>query len=86
MGGDEFLVFIPHGSEMDTKRFVRSFDRKLLELNRREDRSFQVSASVGAYFATLGEGASFEDCLHHSDKIMYRVKEKHRKARKALCQ
>ena len=86
MGGDEFLVFIPHGSEMDTKRFVRSFDRKLLDLNRREDRSFQVSASVGAYFATLGEGASFEDCLHHSDKIMYRVKEKHRKTRKALCQ
>ena len=86
MGGDEFLVFIPRSSEMDTKRFVRSFDRKLFDLNRREDRSFQVSASVGAYVTTLDEGASIEDCLHHSDKIMYQVKEKHRKARKALCQ
>ena len=86
MGGDEFLVFIPRSSEMDTKRFVRSFDRKLIDLNRREDRSFQVSASVGAYVTTLEEGASFEDCLHHSDKIMYQVKEKHRKTRKMQCQ
>jgi diguanylate cyclase (GGDEF)-like protein len=85
MGGDEFLVFIPRTSEMDTQRFVRSFERKLQELNRKEDRSFQVSASAGAYVTTLEEGAAFEDCLHHSDKIMYAVKEKHRQARKALC-
>ena len=85
MGGDEFLVFIPRTSEMDTQRFVRSFERTLQELNRKEDRSFQVSASAGAYVTTLEEGAAFEDCLHHSDKIMYAVKEKHRQARKALC-
>ncbi len=85
MGGDEFLVFIPRTSEMDTKRFVRSFERTLLELNRREDRSFEVSASYGAYVTSLEDGMTFEDCLHHSDKMMYQVKEKHREARKLQC-
>ncbi len=85
MGGDEFLVFIPRTSEMDTKRFVRSFERTLQELNRREDRSFEVSASCGAYVTSLEDGMTFEDCLHHSDKMMYQVKEKHREARKLRC-
>ena len=84
MGGDEFLVFIPRTSESDTRRFVRAFERKLQDMNRKEDRSFSVSASAGAYFTVLGEGAAFEDCLHHSDQVMYRVKEKRRKVRKQL--
>ena len=85
MGGDEFLVFLPRTSEMDTKRFVVAFEQKLRELNRREERSFEVNASCGAYVTSLEDGMTFEDCLHHSDRMMYQVKEKRREARKLQC-
>ena len=82
LGGDEFLAFIPRISDSATLETVRRFDDTLNELNRKEDCSFQVEASRGAFTARLNAGTTLEECIHGSDQALYMNKEAHHEMRR----
>ena len=82
MGGDEFLVVLPGAEERQADVFARRFDKELSAINRRENRSFQVEASMGIYPAKLDGMSTLEQCIRMSDEAMYKVKAEHHAARK----
>ena len=82
MGGDEFLVFIPNINREKTDRILERFGQAMKERNEREQRSFSVWASCGAVVIRLEEGMTFEDCMHRSDQMMYKIKEERHAQRK----
>lgn len=75
IGGDEFLVFLPEAGDGEPEALVRSFNAALDELNRQEDRSFQVTASAGYQVKRLEALDTIEHCIQLSDRQLYRVKE-----------
>ena len=82
MGGDEFLVVLPGAEKRQADAFARRFDKELSEINKRENRSFQVEASMGIYLAKLDGMSTLEQCIRMSDEAMYKVKAEHHAARK----
>ena len=82
MGGDEFLVVLPGAEKRQADVFARRFDKELSTINRRENRSFQVEASMGIYLAKLDGMSTLEQCIRMSDEAMYKVKAEHHAARK----
>ena len=82
MGGDEFLVVLPGAEKRQADVFARRFDKELSAINRRENRSFQVEASMGIYLAKLDGVSTLEQCIRMSDEAMYKVKAEHHAARK----
>ena len=82
MGGDEFLVVLPGAEKRQADVFARRFDKELSAINRRENRSFQVEASMGIYLAKLDGASTLEQCIRMSDEAMYKVKAEHHAARK----
>lgn len=89
MGGDEYLVFIPHCDLDGSLMFQRKLYKFLEEKNRQM--SFPVGASVGARVMTLHKGADISRCVRESDEAMYAEKvrrhaELMRLARSLRCQ
>ncbi len=74
-GGDEFVVFLKRAGGGEAEAFVKAFESELERLNNEEDRSFNVSASVGFVVKNLGENDTIEACIQASDRVMYRKKE-----------
>ena len=82
MGGDEFLTVLPGARKNAAEEYIRRFEEKLEEINRREKRSFRVEASTGYAVMRLNEMDTLEQCIRMSDEAMYKVKEEHHAARK----
>ena len=82
MGGDEFLAVLPRARQTSADRFMDDFQRTLRELNRIEDRAFDVHASCGAVVFRLNNLSTIEECLQKSDEELYRQKEIHHTTRK----
>jgi diguanylate cyclase (GGDEF)-like protein len=82
MGGDEFLAVLPRARRTSADRFMDDFQRTLRELNRIEDRAFDVHASCGAVVFRLNNLSTIEECLQKSDEELYRQKEIHHTTRK----
>jgi diguanylate cyclase (GGDEF)-like protein len=81
IGGDEFVVFLPEAGDGGAERFVRRFERALVQLNGEEQRAFPVTASAGFAVKRLGALDTIEKCMQASDHEMYRVKVARRTAR-----
>lgn len=82
MGGDEFLTVIPGADASKADAFIRKYEKDLDALNRHENRSFRVEASVGSFVIRLDEMMTLEHCIRMSDEAMYKVKEQHHAERK----
>lgn len=74
IGGDEYLVFIPHCDEGGAELFRQKLQAHLQETNKQ--RSFSVGASVGARVIRLKEDTSVNQCIRESDLAMYVEKER----------
>ena len=82
VGGDEFLAVLPRANQQAADRFMKDFQKELKQLNKQEDRAFNVEASCGAVVFKLDSYSTIEECVQKSDEAMYLVKEKHHKHRK----
>ena len=56
---------------------MQEFHKGLLNLNRQEDRAFNVGASCGAMVFRLNSLSTIEECVQKSDEEMYREKDQH---------
>ena len=81
MGGDEFLTVLPGTNRQKADSYIRRFEKELSDINKRENRSFQVEASHGTYVVQLDEMTTLEQCIRMSDEAMYEEKEGRRAAR-----
>lgn len=81
VGGDEFLAVLPRANQQDAERFMNAFRRELQQLNKQEDRAFNVEASCGAAVFRLDTFTTIEECVQKSDNAMYLEKEKNHKQR-----
>ena len=54
---------------------MAEFERKLMELNRKENRAFNVEASSGAVVRRLDTMSTIEELIRESDEVMYRSKD-----------
>ncbi len=77
VGGDEFLAVLPRATNQIADRFMQEFQKELMNLNRQEDRSFDVGASCGAMVFRLNSLSTIEECVQKSDEEMYREKDQH---------
>lgn len=74
IGGDEFVVFLPHAGGGAPKAFVRAFAEALDRLNAEEARAFTVTASAGYAVKRLSQTDTIEGRIQASDRQMYRIK------------
>lgn len=72
IGGDEYLVFIPHCDESGAALFKGRLQEHLEAGNRQ--RAFSVGASVGAKIIRLHPGKEITQCIRESDEAMYAEK------------
>ena len=70
MGGDEFLTVLPGTNRQKADSYIRRFEKELSDINKRENRSFQVEASHGTYVVQLDEMTTLEQCIRMSDDAM----------------
>ena len=77
VGGDEFLAVLPRATSQTADRFMQDFHKELLNMNRQEDRAFNVGASCGARLFRLNSLSTIEECVQKSDEEMYRDKDQH---------
>ena len=82
IGGDEFLAVLPRAKQEDADRFIKNFKKDLKQLNREEDRAFNVEASCGATVFRLDTFSTIEECIQKSDEARYREKERRHTHRK----
>lgn len=73
IGGDEFVVFISNCSDHKDDFHVR-LQANIDHFNQEDDRSYQLSMSVGIQFCTVREDISLEHLLAEADKLMYEHK------------
>ena len=81
VGGDEFLAVLPRANQQDAERFMKAFRNELEQLNKQENRAFNVEASCGAAVFRLDAFSTIEECVRESDNAMYLEKEKNHKRR-----
>lgn len=74
IGGDEYLVFIPHCDEAGVELFRSRLYDYLAEADKQ--RAFTVGASVGAKLIRLQKGMDVRQCIRESDEAMYAEKER----------
>ena len=82
MGGDEFLAVIPRAGRAEAEKYMKSFREELERLNKRENRSFRVSASCGTMVFRPDSLTTIDECVQKSDEEMYREKEKRKTNRR----
>lgn len=75
IGGDEFVILLPHAESGESDAFAAAFAGELLRINKEEGKPYTVTASVGRYEKRLGEADTIEGCIQASDQEMYRIKQ-----------
>ena len=82
VGGDEFLAVLPRANRQAAEQYIKDFQKELKQLNKQENRAFDVEASCAAVVYKLDSFSTIEECVQKSDEAMYLVKEKHHRHRK----
>ena len=82
VGGDEFLAVLPRANKLEADRYMKGFEKELKQLNKQENRAFNVEASCGAVVFQLDSFSTIEECVQKSDEAMYREKDIHHAKKK----
>jgi diguanylate cyclase (GGDEF)-like protein len=81
IGGDEFVIVLPHlGSSLDAERVAALIRAALLEPIHFEERTLWIDASFGISHCPL-DGVDPDRLLNHADSQMYRAKRAHQVSR-----
>lgn len=74
VGGDEFVVFLPHmESEFSVARYAEALCKEISTIIAGSSRIFTVSGSVGVSFSSR-DGKTYEDLLQIADERAYKAK------------
>ncbi len=79
IGGDEFLVFLPHATEEGAQAYIDHFQRNIDEMNAAVAGPYRVSCTAGASVIKLNGNSDMDQCIGQSDRVMYE-----RKVRRSL--
>ena len=74
MGGDEFLAILPEMSEESMQELMDKVEKSLEKQNEEGKYPFRVRSSIGAFRVKLQPGMTLNQCILHSDKMMYEIK------------
>lgn len=80
IGGDEFVVMGVVEREEDKEDIISRLNNKLLESQKKDEKLFSLSFSIGTVFYDPEKPCRIEDLLEKADKLMYEEK----KRKKAL--
>ncbi len=84
IGGDEFEVIFPCGSEADVRRWVETFERSLDTYNKKSGKSYEVHASLGYRAGIPAADDTLAGYMKESDDIMYKNKLENKRKRNEL--
>ena len=84
IGGDEFEVIFPCGSEADVRRWVETFERSLDTYNKKSGKSYEVHASLGYRTGIPAADDTLAGYMKESDDIMYKNKLENKRKRNEL--
>lgn len=84
IGGDEFLVFLPHCDEANAMRAAAAVETGLAKLNEEKATPYGADMSGGSYTVKLEPGVTLEKCIRESDERMYAAKRR-RKQQDMRC-
>ncbi len=79
IGGDEFLLFLPHCDQQQADERVQQLYRLLQQYSKASSKPYAIAASLGAYARRLQPGDTVAGCMHQCDMNLYQEK-KRRKA------
>lgn len=71
-GGDEMLAVFPE--DIDTAPIIENIDRKLNELNKKDNKKYKVSLSCGSFKTMLSPDFDLSNAIKCADEVMYRNK------------
>ena len=86
LGGDEFAALLPDGSQKAAKALTHRLQQHLRELNKNQDRPYQLSISVGTVTLPADQLQSLDDLITWADALMYEEKGDHKNKREAESQ
>ena len=86
LGGDEFAALLPDGSKKAAKALTNRLQQRLRELNKKQDRPYQLSLSVGNVTLPADQLQSLDDLIAWADALMYEEKGDHKNKREAESQ
>lgn len=76
-GGDEFVVAYPTEHSDDTETFRQKILNYLKDFNKKSDKPYEVSASIGIINAIPSEEISLDEFIKYADEKMYEEKALH---------
>ena len=79
LGGDEFAALLPDGSQKAGKALTNRLQQHLRELNKKQDRPYELSLSVGTVTLPANQLKSLEDLIACADVLLYEQKGDRRK-------
>ena len=79
LGGDEFAALLPDGSQKAAKALTHRLQQHLRELNKKQDRPYELSLSVGTVTLPANQLKSLEDLIACADVLLYEQKGDRRK-------
>lgn len=74
LGGDEFVALLPHGDATQLTQFSERVQRELETRNAAPNRSYRLSASIGAAAFDPAQPETIEALLAKADARMYEQK------------
>lgn len=74
MGGDEFTVFALKTPKSDAELLVKRLEKNIDAHNKKEDRPYRLSLSVGIVSYDSADRRSVSELLSHADNLMYEQK------------
>ncbi len=79
MGGDEFAVLLAEPSNYGVGEIVaRHIDKNLADLNKKTERGYQLSLSIGSAYFDPEHPCSVDDLITLADSEMYKNKKRHK--------
>lgn len=81
IGGDEFVVLGVIGEENHKEKILERLINNVKEFNEKNERSYEISLSIGSVVYEPQENLSIEDLLGKADQLMYEDKRRKKKIR-----
>lgn len=75
-GGDEFIVMGGASSESEGAEFEKDFKERLAEINRIQNKPYDITASIGTIVTAINEDDTLFTLINRADETMYEDKKR----------